>query len=267
MTYLRLFMAIFTLGMALPAGSALAGVSRCLAIANAAPQVQFAAFSPAALTQGEVRLTYVGHSTFLIESAEGVRVATDFTGFAGAGVVPDVVTMNQAHTSHFTNTPDPRIPHVLRGWNPAGGPARHDLTVGDMMIRNVTTDIRGFSGIREKDGNSIFIFEMGGLCIGHLGHLHHELGPEYLGLIGQLDVVLVPVDGGYTMAQASMINVLKLLKARLIIPMHYFGSETLAAFLDGMRDDFKVEISVSPVVVVSAITLPKSPKVLVLPGY
>ena len=272
MTYLRQLIAIFTLAMVLPAlvlpaGPALAGVSRCLAIANAAPQAQYAAFLPAALTQGEVRLTYVGHSTFLIESADGVRIATDFTGFAGSGVVPDVVTMNHAHDSHFTETPDPRIRHVLRGWNPAGGPAHHDLTVGDVMIRNVPTDIRTFAGLREADGNSIFIFEAGGLCIGHLGHLHHELEPQDLGVIGQLDVVLVPVDGSFTMAQASMINVIKLLKARLIIPMHYFGSETLATFLDGMRDDFEVEISVSPVVVVTAITLPKSPKVLVLPGY
>ena len=275
MTHLRQFMTILTLAMmlaamAVPSGPAQADVSRCLAIANSMPQAQFAAFSPAApvaLTQGEVRLTYVGHSTFLIESAEGIRIATDFTGFAGAGVVPDVVTMNHAHTSHYTDAPDPRIRHVLRGWNPAGGPARHDLTLGDVMIRNVPTDIRNFAGIREADGNSIFIFETAGLCIGHLGHLHHELGPEYLGLIGQLDIVLVPVDGGYTMAQASMIEVLKLLKARLIIPMHYFGSATLATFLDGMREDFEVEISVSPVVVVSVLTLPKSPKVLVLPGY
>jgi L-ascorbate metabolism protein UlaG (beta-lactamase superfamily) len=275
MTHLRQFMTILTLAMMLPAmavlsGPALADVSRCLAIANNMPQAQFAAYSPAApvaLTQGEVRLTYVGHSTFLIESAEGIRIATDFTGFAGAGVVPDVVTMNHAHTSHYTDMPDPRIRHVLRGWNPAGGPARHDLRVGDVMIRNVPTDIRNFAGIREADGNSIFIFETAGLCIGHLGHLHHELGPEYLGLIGQLDIVLVPVDGGYTMAQASMIEVLKLLKARLIIPMHYFGSATLATFLDGMREEFEVEISVSPVLVVSVLTLPKSPKVLVLPGY
>ena len=271
----RRVIVIFTLAIVLPAvaGPALADVSRCLAIANHMPRAQFAAFSPAApvapvaLTQGEARLTYVGHSTFLIESAGGIRVATDFTGFAGAGVVPDVVTMNHAHTSHYTDTPDPRIRHVLRGWNPAGGPARHDLTLGDVKIRNVPTDIRNFAGIREADGNSIFIFETAGLCIGHLGHLHHELGPEYLGLIGQLDIVLVPVDGGYTMAQASMINVLKLLKARLIIPMHYFGSATLATFLDGMREEFEVEISVSPVLVVSVLTLPKSPTVLVLPGY
>ena len=267
MTSLRLLLTIFALVMVLPGGPALAGVSRCLAVANNMPQAQFVAFSPAALTQVEVRLTFVGHSTFLIESADGVRIATDFTGFAGAGIVPNVVTMNHAHTSHFTDSPDPRIAHVLRGWNPAGGPAHHDLTLADVMIRNVPTDIRGYAGIREKDGNSIFIFETAGLCIGHLGHLHHELEPKDLGVIGQLDVVLVPVDGSFTMAQASMINVIKLLKARLIIPMHYFGSATLATFLDGMRGDFEVEISLSPVVVVSALTLPKSPKVLVLPGF
>ena len=263
----RHFLMILSLAVLLPGGPVLAQGSRCLAVAEVAPEIQHAAFTPAAVAQGEVRLTYVGHSTFLIESPEGVRIATDFTGFAGSGMVPDVVTMNHAHTSHYTDYPDPRIPHVLRGWNPAGGPARHNLTIGDVMIRNVSTDIRGFGGIREKDGNSIFIFELAGLCIGHLGHLHHELGPEYLGLIGQLDVVLVPVDGSFTMAQASMIEVLKLLKARLIIPMHFFGPDTLGRFLAGMEDDFEVEISVSPVVVVSVLTLPKSPKVLVLPGY
>ena len=263
----RHFLMILSLAVLLQGGPVLAQGSRCLAVAEVAPEIQHAAFTPAAVAQGEVRLTYVGHSTFLIESPEGVRIATDFTGFAGSGMVPDVVTMNHAHTSHYTDYPDPRIPHVLRGWNPAGGPARHNLTIGDVMIRNVSTDIRGFGGIREKDGNSIFIFELAGLCIGHLGHLHHELGPEYLGLIGQLDVVLVPVDGSFTMAQASMIEVLKLLKARLIIPMHFFGPDTLGRFLAGMEDDFEVEISVSPVVVVSVLTLPKSPKVLVLPGY
>ena len=68
-----------------------------------------------------------------------------------------------------------RIKHVLRGWNPNGGAANHDLTVGDVKIRNVPTNIRSWAGGTEIDGNSIFIFEVAGLCIGHLGHLHHEL--------------------------------------------------------------------------------------------
>jgi L-ascorbate metabolism protein UlaG (beta-lactamase superfamily) len=144
--------------------------------------------------------------------------------------------------------------------------------VGDVLIRNVTTDIRGWGGlsrddIREKDGNSIFIFEVADLCIGHLGHLHHKLGPEYLGLIGQLDVVMVPVDGAYTMEQASMVEVLKLLKARLILPMHYFNQYTLARFLSQMGETFDVEVSNKSSIVVSAATLPQSPKILTLRGY
>jgi L-ascorbate metabolism protein UlaG (beta-lactamase superfamily) len=117
------------------------------------------------------------------------------------------------------------------------------------------------------DGNSIFIFEVAGLCIGHLGHLHHELSPEHVGLIGRLDIVMVPVDGGYTMAQVNMMNVLKELKARLVIPMHYFGPATLARFVDKARSSFEIEYADSPVLVVSATSLPDRPKLVVLPGH
>ena len=61
--------------------------NRCLAIADAGPPIHHAA-----LKNNEVSLTFVGHSTFLIESPQGVRIATDYAGNAGAGVIPDVVT-------------------------------------------------------------------------------------------------------------------------------------------------------------------------------
>src|SRR5688572_8852339 len=207
-------------------------------------------FTSAALQADEVQLTYVGHSTFLIESPGSVTIATDYSGNSG-GSVPDVVTMNRAHPTHYTDTPDPAIRHVLRGWSPDGAPARHDLQVDDVRIRNVTTDIRGGYVGRVPDGNSIFIFEIAGLCIGHLGHLHHELSPEHVGWVGRLDVVLVPVDGGYTMAQVNMLNVLKDLKARIVIPMHFFGPTTLARFIDNARSDLEVEMASSPVLVLS----------------
>jgi L-ascorbate metabolism protein UlaG (beta-lactamase superfamily) len=251
-------------GLLVAAMPAEADVSRCLAIAETSPRLHHAAFKPAALKPDEVRVRFVGHATFLIESHEGITIATDYAGYAG-GVVPDVVTMNRAHSTHYTDTPDPRIGHVLRGWNPEGGAAQHHLRVGDVTIRNVPTDIRRFGQIM-PDGNSIFIFEVAGLCIGHLGHLHHELGPEHVGWIGRLDVVMVPVDGSFTMAQASMINVIKLLRARVILPMHYFGQTTLRRFLDALSEEFEIEISSSPEVVMSESTLPSAPTVLVLPG-
>jgi L-ascorbate metabolism protein UlaG (beta-lactamase superfamily) len=238
----------------------------CLAMAQGPNPVQHAAYSPTALEADQVRLTFVGHATFLIESPGGVKIATDFDGYAGDSV-PDVVTMNHAHTSHYTDTPDPAIKHVLRGWGEDGQPAQHNLTVGDVRIRNVTTDIRGGMTGRQTDANSIFIFEVAGLCIGHLGHLHHELTPQHIGMIGRLDVVLVPVDGGYTMAQASMMSVLKDLKARVVIPMHFFGPTTLSRFIAGASAEFEVEMAASPVTVISANNLPERPKLLVLPGY
>ena len=51
-----------------------------------------------------------------------------------------------------------------------------------------------------RDGNSIFIFEVAGLCIGHLGHLHHKLDDSHFAAIGRIDILMVPIDGTYTMS-------------------------------------------------------------------
>jgi L-ascorbate metabolism protein UlaG (beta-lactamase superfamily) len=221
----------------------------------------------AALGSDDVRITFVGHATFLIESPGGIRVATDYNDYVGPQVTPDIATMNKAHSTHFTERPDPAIPHVLRGWKPAGGPAHHDLQVGDVRVRNVLTNIRDWGGGTEYDGNSIFVFQTADLCIAHLGHLHHTLTPEHLKQIGRIDVVLVPVDGGYTLDLDGMIEVLKALNAPLMIPMHYFGATTLHRFLDRVRQHWPVALHETASTVVSRASLPQAPKFLVLPGH
>src|SRR5258706_7881359 len=116
---------------------------------------------PAAIGPGlapnEARITYAGHSTFLIESPKLVRIATDFNDYVRPPVLPDIVTMNHAHSTHYTDYPDPRIPHVLRGWGTSPDkPARHDVQVRDVRVRNVPTNIRDWaSGGTERHGNSI----------------------------------------------------------------------------------------------------------------
>src|SRR5262249_39607327 len=97
---------------------------RCLAVAQAPRLIQRADFKPAALKPTEVRLTFVGHSTWLIESANGVKIATDYNDYVRPQVVPDIATMNRAHSTHYSNFPDPSIKHVLRGWDPDGGIAK-----------------------------------------------------------------------------------------------------------------------------------------------
>jgi L-ascorbate metabolism protein UlaG (beta-lactamase superfamily) len=77
---------------------------------------------------------------------------------------------------------------------------------------------------------------------------------------------MVAVDGSYTLDIAGVVQTLKALRARLILPMHYFETYTLNRFLDRIRGDFAVEMSDKSSVVVSQATLQGDAKVLVLPG-
>ena len=236
-------------------------------VAQRAPFAEPAALRFAALGQDQVRITYIGHATFLIESPQLVRIATDYNDYVRPPVTPDIATMNHAHTTHYTDHPDPAIKYVLRGWREDQKPARIDLTYKDVRVRNVPTNIRTWDGGTERNGNSIFIFEIANLCIAHLGHLHHTLNQQQLNEIGRIDVVLVPVDGNYTLDLDGMVEVLHALKAPLMIPMHYFSAFTLNRFLDRVRQEWEVEIAPVPSAVVSKTTLPAKPKVLVLPGH
>lgn len=244
--------------------------STCLAIAGemAPALVWRAGYEPAQATAQEVRITYVGHSAFRITTPRGIDIITDYNGYDGEGGPPDVVTMNHAHTSHYTSSPDPAIAHVLRGWNETGsGRAEHYLHIGDVVIRNVSTDLYVNGTMIERDGNSIFIFEVAGLCIGHLGHLHHKLTPDHVAQIGRLDVLFVPVDGTYTMSQAGMIEIAQMLRSSIIIPMHFFSSFSLQRFIEGMRGQFTIDETGTNTTTVSLTSLPQSPSVRVLLPY
>ena len=214
--------------------------------------------------EGDVTITYAGHSTYIIETPAGVRIATDYSGVYGSDPLPRVVTMNKAHRTHYSDFPEQGIEYVPRGWNPDGGPARHALVVDDVYIRNVPTDIRHF-GAMEKDGNSIFIFEVAGLCIGHLGHLHHRLEDAHFGAIGRLDIVMVPIDGGLTLSLDRMTEITTRLYSSMILPMHRH-STPIGEFTAMMGDDFAVEFRSSRSLKVSLKTLPDRPTIVVLEG-
>ncbi|MGO9631929.1 MAG: MBL fold metallo-hydrolase, partial [Xanthobacteraceae bacterium] len=76
-------------------------------VAGARPPLLPAALKLAALNADQVRLSFIGHATFLLESPQGVRIATDYNDYLKLPVVPDIVTMNHAHDTHFSDHPDP----------------------------------------------------------------------------------------------------------------------------------------------------------------
>jgi L-ascorbate metabolism protein UlaG (beta-lactamase superfamily) len=274
MTPFRALFAVAALAMALPAAAQDRRPSHCIAIADAAPGIEYlhkASFREPPADTFTVRISYVDHAMFLIQSAGGLSAVTDYSGFIGpVDFVPDVVTMNNAHSTHWTSVPDPRIPHVLPGWGDFGEAAEHALDLDEMYIRNVPTDVRsGFGDGVRANGNSIFVFEVAGLCIGHLGHLHHEPDDAQYAALGRLDVVMAAVDGGLTLDLPTMIRVLDRLRSSVVIPMHWFGQSSLDRFLAGMAaEGFVVERDLGSSIEVSLRTLPSQPTVMVLqPRY
>lgn len=239
----------------------------CPGLVASQPRPIPAALRLAALGADQVRITYVGHATFLIESPQLVRIATDYNDYVRPPVLPDIATMNHAHSTHYTDHPDPGIKYVLRGWRDDGQPAGHDLSFKDVRVRSVSTNIRDWTGGTERYGNSIFVFEIANLCIAHLGHLHHTLTQSQLDEIGRPDVVMAPVDGSLTLDLDGMVEVLAALKPRVIIPMHFFSAYTLDRFLARMRPNYPVEYNETPSMVVSKTSLPAKPTVVVLPGH
>ena len=242
--------------------------SHCIAIAEAPgiAHLHHAAYGDP-LEEYAVRLHFVDHAMFMLETAGGLRAVTDYSGFIGSVPPPDVVTMNRAHITHWTPRPDPAIPHVLPGWSErVGEPADHHLDLGEMLVRSVSTDIRSSAGAGiEVNGNSIFVFEVAGLCIGHLGHLHHEPDAEQYAALGRLDVVMAPVDGGLTLDLPTMTRVLDRLRSSVVIPMHWWGYGSLDRFLTHMEEsDFVVERRAESSIELSLNSLPSRPTVIVL---
>ena len=243
--------------------------SECLAMSQAPTRAMPVAFRRIAKAD-EVTITYAGHSTYYIDTPAGVRIATDFSGAYATGRLPDVVTMNRAHSTHYSLFPDPHIQHVLHGWGDDGQPAHYAMRIGDVYIRNVTTDIRRYFGEDSggemiKDGNSIFIFEVAGLCIGHLGHLHHKLDDTHFAAIGRLDILMVPIDGTYTMSLDGVSDITRRLRASVVLPMHRFATP-LDEFMDRIGKQFAIEVRNERTLRISRETLPSTPTVIILDG-
>jgi len=241
-----------------------------------APRLTEAACAPVASDQPRVwrvaaedptvTITFLGHASFLIETPDHVRAVTDYSGVFTPAQPPDLVTMNHAHSSHYTLHPDPRIGIVLHGWQEGPKPPNYDVVLRDLRVTNLPTNIREWNGGTELNGNSIFIFESAGLCIAHLGHLHHLLEQADLDALGHIDVLMIGVDGSFTIGQADARTVIEQINARLVLPMHYFTADTLARFLDMMRDTHAIEVRQDPTIEVSRLTLPDRATVIALPG-
>ncbi len=234
---LRIFSAaLIAAAVGLLTGPASARCSKNL-VEGPLPGLKFASLDGTQLASGDSAnraiITFVGHASYQIDTPQGVRAITDYNGINGFGRHPDIVTMNNAHDTHYTDTPEDGITYILRGWpdRPGETEAKVDVTLKDMRVWNVPTNARDWNGGVRINGNSIFIFAIGDLCIAHLGHLHQRLTSAHLEELGRIDVLMAPIDGAYTMGVPLMAEVIKQIDPRVVLPMHYWGRSQLDRFM------------------------------------
>ncbi|MDY3553939.1 MBL fold metallo-hydrolase [Gemmata sp. JC717] len=204
-----------------------------------------------------IKIRWLGQSFFQIESAEGRLIAIDPHGIPAFGrpVIPaEFVLVSHSHEDHAlvefveAQKKDTKLKEadIYRGvvetkpgkqeWK------TYDEKRGSIRVRNVATYHDTVNGM-QRGKNSIWIIEMNGLVLCHLGDLGHELTAEQVKAIGKVDVLMVPVGGIYTINGEQAQKVTEQIKPRLYaLPMHYGvpGYEDLAGpdeFLEGVKKE------------------------------
>ena len=212
---------------------------------------------------GQIRLSFRGHATFSIETPGGASAATDYNGITRPPYVPDAVTMNNAHPNHYADYIEPEINHVLRGWDPEGGVAKHEVAFKDMTIFSIPTNLFRRPNGQLYNGNSIFVFKAGDLCVAHLGHLHQILSDEQRRALRRVDVLMINIDGN-TMTQGEALKVIEQISPRLVIPMHYLFQGLAERFARLAAPLYPVRVHSDSTIVVDEASLPHSKEILFL---
>jgi L-ascorbate metabolism protein UlaG (beta-lactamase superfamily) len=188
-----------------------------------------------------MKIKWLGHSCFKITSSKGTRILTDpfddNVGYSIPSVEADIVTTSHNHYDH--NYID-----CVRGSfeviNKTG-----DYSIRDIVIKGVHTYHDSENGSKKGD-NKVFVFEMDGMRICHLGDLGHSLTQEQLDQIGRVDVIFIPVGGNYTLDATGANEVINQLNPSIVIPMHFktpalrFELETVDRFMELSKDAEKL---------------------------
>jgi L-ascorbate metabolism protein UlaG (beta-lactamase superfamily) len=130
----------------------------------------------------------------------------------------------------------------------------------------VPANVRDWGGGVRRNGNSIFGFRIGELCIGHLGHLHHRLEPEHLKQLGRIDVLMVPIDGSYTMGVPLMLDVIRQIEPQVVLPMHYWGRAQVERLIGLLSDSHEAVWPDKRTIDIAKTSLPAKPTIIVLGG-
>jgi len=204
---------------------------------------------------------WFGHSSFLIHSGSGTKVVTDPNFNVTPGIEAHAVTVSNDHYTHNNVGVVAGDPRILRGitvgqtWNPIR------TTVQDMTIVNLPSQ-RGLW--YDTVANSIFIYEMGSLCLAHMGNIGHLLTPEQQNILNRVDVIMAPIDARTNLGFEDLLKVIEQLDPPVVIPMHYDVLEQAELFASFIGPYYPVRHIGTSQLLLSRSVLPRSTEIFIL---
>lgn len=160
-------------------------------------------------------ITWYGHACFRLRD-KGATIVTDpyapSVGYTLPKVRADIVTVSHDHAGHNYVSGVKDSPKVI------DGPGEYEIK--GVFITGIATFHDRKKGM-QRGRNTVFLFEMDGLTICHLGDLGHVPTQDQVEALSDVDILLIPVGGTSTIGAPQAAEVISLLEPRIVIPMHY----------------------------------------------
>jgi L-ascorbate metabolism protein UlaG (beta-lactamase superfamily) len=211
-----------------------------------------------------VTIQWLGHSSFLITTPGGTAALMDPHPRHASPIVPDIVTISNEHSTHNQARSVPGSTRMLRGRTADGEWVEVNVIVGDLSIKGLPSS--GGNAIDIPVQNTIFVFRTEGLCIVHLGNLRRPLNEAQRQRLGRPDVLMVPIDGQWTLSYEQIAVTITQLKPALVLPMHYDFPEHARLFIQFIQETVPVRTMSETALKLTRATLPGVSEVVVL-GY
>lgn len=186
-----------------------------------------------------MKIRWLGHASFLITAADGTKIITDPYGtypdlrYAPIEETANIVVISHKHGDHFGGK--------VKG-NPKIISGSGSKKAGNIEFKGVETYHDTSKG-SQRGSNTVFCFTVDGVRLCHMGDLGHELSGREVAEIGQVDVLMIPVGGFYTIDAGTASKVCDQIKPKVIIPMHY-KNEKCAFPIAGVEDFLKGKANV-----------------------
>lgn len=179
-----------------------------------------------------MEIDWFGHACFRLRGRDGTVIADPYgkdIGLSFARPRGDIVTISHAHPGHSFAAGVKGDPKII------DGPGEYE--VKNIFVTGVPT-AHDKKGGKERGANTIYVFDLDGLTICHLGDLGHVPTQPQIEALGNVNVLIVPVGGVSTIHAGEAAEIVSMLEPQIVIPMH-FAHADLKFKLDSPAKFFK----------------------------